>query len=80
MIGLKDTAEVFTPNWLVQEMVYRVNVDWSKPPQDETFLDPTCGSGNFLVAIIKRGIPLNMIYVVDLMEDNIETTKKDYWK
>ena len=73
---VKDTAEVFTPDWLVQEMLDRVNVDWINPPQDETFLDPTCGSGNFLVAIIKRGIPLNMIYGVDLMEDNVATTKR----
>lgn len=73
---VKDTAEVFTPDWLVQEMLDRVNVDWDNPPQNETFLDPTCGSGNFLVAILKRGIPLDMIYGVDYMEDNVDTTKK----
>lgn len=73
---VKDTAEVFTPDSLVQEMLDSLNIDWNNPPQDETFIDPTCGSGNFLVALARRGIPLNNIYGVDLMSDNIETTKR----
>jgi len=73
---VKDTAEVFTPDWLVQEMLDSLLIDWDNPPQNETFLDPTCGSGNFLVAVLKRGIPLDMIYGVDLMPDNVQTVKK----
>ena len=73
---VKDTAEVFTPDWLVQEMLDRVNVDWANPPQNETFLDPTCGSGNLLVVLANRGIPVDMLYGVDLMEDNVATTKR----
>lgn len=73
---VKDTGEVFTPDSLVQEMLESLNIDWSTPPQDKTFIDPTCGSGNFLVALAKRNIPLCNIYGVDLMPDNIETTKR----
>jgi len=73
---VKDTGEVFTPSWLVSEMIDNLGIDWNNPPQDKTFLDPTCGSGNFLVELAKRGIPLNMIYGVDLMEDNVTITKR----
>ena len=73
---VKDTAEVFTPDWLVQEMLESLDIDWTNPPQERTFIDPTSGSGNFLVALAKRSIPLCNIYGVDLMEDNVETCKR----
>lgn len=72
----KETAEVFTPLSRVQQMLDQLGVDWSNPPQDKKFLDPTCGSGNFLVELAKRGIPVNMLYGVDLMQDNIDTCKR----
>ena len=68
---VKDTGEVFTPDPLVQKMLDDLNVDWNNPPQNETFLDPTCGNGQFLIELVKRGIPLENIYGVDLMPDNI---------
>jgi len=73
---VKETGEVFTPDSLVQKMLDSLGIDWSNPPQDKTFLDPTMGSGNFLTALAKRGIPLHNIYGVDLMPDNVETTRK----
>jgi type I restriction-modification system DNA methylase subunit len=73
---VKETGEVFTPDTLVQSMLDGLDVDWSNPPQDKIFLDPTCGSGNFLVVLAERGILVNNIYGVDLMPDNIETTKR----
>ena len=73
---VKDTAEVFTPDSMVQEMLDSLDIDWKNPPQDKKFIDPTCGSGNFLVVLAKRGIPLEMLYGVDLMDDNIDTTRK----
>ena len=73
---VKDTGEVFTPDSLVQKMLDSLNTDWDNPDQNETYCDPTCGSGQFLVVIARRGIPLHNIYGVDLMEDNIKTTKR----
>jgi 2-polyprenyl-3-methyl-5-hydroxy-6-metoxy-1,4-benzoquinol methylase len=73
---VKETAEVFTPSTLVQNMLDTLNVDWDNIPDDEIFLDPTCGSGNFLVALANRGVLLKNIYGVDLMEDNIQTVKR----
>ena len=72
----KETAEVFTPDSRVQLMLDGLNIDWNKPPQDKKFLDPTCGSGNFIVALAKRGVPVDMLFGVDLMEDSIIETKK----
>lgn len=73
---VKETGEVFTPAWLAIKMLDTLDVDWSNPPQDKTFLDPTCGSGNLLVVLAQRGIPVEMLYGVDLMEDNVGTTKR----
>ena len=73
---VKGTGEVFTPTELVQKMLNDLNIDWANPPLDKTFLDPTCGNGQFLVEIAKRGIPLENIYGVDLMPDNVAETRK----
>ena len=73
---VKDTAEVFTPPAMVKHMIDSFNIDWKNPPQDKTFLDSTCGSGNFLVELAKRGIPIQNLFGLDLMHDNVETTKK----
>ena len=73
---VKDTGEVFTPDPLVQKMLDDLNVDWNNPPLDKSFLDPTCGNGQFLIELVKRGIPLENIYGVDLMPDNINSCRE----
>ena len=73
---VKETAEVFTPLDRVQKMLDNLNIDWNNPPKRKKFLDPTCGSGNFLVELAKRGIPVSNLYGVDLMQDNVDTTKR----
>ncbi len=73
---VKETGEVFTPTELVNKMLDELGVDWDNIPKDKKFLDPTCGSGNFLVQLAKRGVPVSSLFGVDLMEDNIKTTKK----
>ena len=70
----KDTGEVFTPLELVFEMLDKLDYDWNTLP-DKTFLDPTCGNGQFLVGIAIRGVHPKNIYGVDLMEDNVKITK-----
>jgi len=73
---VKDSAEVFTPPELVNKMLDGLDVDWSNIPTDKTFLDPTCGSGNFLIQVAGRGIPIENIYGVDLFQDNVTTCRK----
>ncbi|HEY1613519.1 MAG TPA: DNA methyltransferase [Rhizomicrobium sp.] len=47
-----DHGEVFTPPWLVEAMLDLVKGESERI--DSRFLEPACGSGNFLVPILKR--------------------------
>ena len=47
-----DHGEVFTPQWLVDAMLDLVK-DVSERI-DARFLEPACGSGNFLVRVLQR--------------------------
>ena len=75
----KETGEVFTPTPLVQEMLDKLPEEVFTNPT-KTFLDPSCGDGQFLAEVLIRklenNIPydqaLSTIYGVDLMADNIK--------
>jgi hypothetical protein len=47
-----DHGEVFTPAWLVEAMLDLVKDESERI--DSRFLEPACGSGNFLVPILQR--------------------------
>ncbi len=47
-----DHGEVFTPTWLVEAMLDLVKGETERI--DSRFLEPACGSGNFLVRILQR--------------------------
>lgn len=47
-----DHGEVFTPPWLVDAMLDQVKAESERI--DSRFLEPACGSGNFLVPVLKR--------------------------
>jgi hypothetical protein len=47
-----DHGEVFTPPWLVEKMLDIVKGETERI--DARFLEPACGSGNFLVPILQR--------------------------
>ena len=74
---IKETGEVFTPMELCHQMVSEIDESTLKNPSS-TFLDPSAGSGNFLLALqteLRKYHELshindNMIYGVELMEDN----------
>jgi len=73
-------GEVFTPSELVIEILEKLPDDtWE---DGKTFLDPTCGNGQFLaaVAIVKRDLGhtsvLDSIYGVDLMQDNVDECRE----
>jgi type I restriction-modification system DNA methylase subunit len=75
---IKITGEVFTPTPLVQEILDKLPQDLFTEPS-KTFLDPSCGDGNFLFEVLARKIEngidfetaLSTIYGVDLMPDNV---------
>jgi N-6 DNA Methylase len=47
-----DHGEVFTPAWMVEAMLDLVKDETARI--DSRFLEPACGSGNFLVKILQR--------------------------
>lgn len=80
---VKATGEVFTPTPLVQEILDTLDQSLFTDPT-KTFLDPSCGDGQFLGEVLIRkmenGIDfetaLSTIYGVDLMEDNVELCRE----
>ena len=47
-----DHGEVFTPSWMVEAMLDLVKDETERI--DSRFLEPACGSGNFLVRVLQR--------------------------
>lgn len=80
---IKATGEVFTPTELVQEMLDQLPPEVFTDPT-KTFLDNSCGDGQFLGEVLIRKIEngstfeqaLSTIYGVDLMPDNVEECRK----
>lgn len=76
---VKATGEVFTPTLLVQEILDSMDQTAFTNPT-KTFIDPTCGDGQFLGEVLIRKIEngidfetaLGSIYGVEIMEDNVK--------
>ena len=74
----KELGEVFTPPELVNEMLDKLPREVIQD-SDKTFLDNSCGSGNFLIEILNRRISagishiaaLQSIYGIDIDELNV---------
>jgi type I restriction-modification system DNA methylase subunit len=80
---VKATGEVFTPTPLVQDILDRLDPTLFQDPI-KTFLDPSCGDGQFLGEVLIRKIEngstfeqaLSTIYGVDLMQDNVDLCRE----
>ena len=80
---VKATGEVFTPTPLVQEMLDQIPSNQFNDPT-KTFLDPSCGDGQFLGEVLIRKMEngstfeqaLSTIYGVDLMQDNVDLCRE----
>lgn len=79
---VKDFGEVYTPSRIVKDMCDLVP-QWTL---EQTFLEPACGNGNFLVEILGRKLAMCRnaddvrravcsIYGVDLLCDNVREAK-----
>lgn len=66
-----DHGEVFTPPWLVEKMLDLVKGETERI--DSRFLEPACGSGNFLVPILQRKLA-----AVELKYGKSEFEKRHY--
>jgi hypothetical protein len=49
---IADHGEVFTPSWMVEDMLNLVQTESQRI--DSRFLEPACGSGNFLCAVLLK--------------------------
>lgn len=49
---VRDHGEVFTPGWLVENMLDLVKDESERI--DSRFLEPACGSGNFVIPVLHR--------------------------
>lgn len=86
-LRIKQTAEIFTPTILVQEMLdnlEEVNPMLFSDPT-KIFLDNSCGDGQFLSEVVIRKMEksgctleqsLSTIYGVEFMEDNVIECRK----
>jgi len=80
---VKATGEVFTPTPLVQEVLKKLPIE-NFTDTTKTFLDPSCGDGQFLGEVLIKKIEngstfeqaLSTVYGVDLMEDNVELCRE----
>lgn len=66
-----DHGEVFTPAWLVEAMLDLVKAETERI--DARVLEPACGSGNFLVPVLRRKLA-----AVELKFGEAEFEKRHY--
>ena len=82
-LRVKATGEVFTPTDLVREMLERIPQYQFQDPT-KTFLDNSCGDGQFLGEVLIRKMEngstfeqaLSTTYGVDLMIDNVDLCRE----
>ncbi|MHA6643791.1 N-6 DNA methylase [Mesorhizobium sp. A623] len=68
---VNDHGEVFTPPWLVEKMLDLVKGETERI--DARFLEPACGSGNFLVPVLQRKLA-----AVELKFEKYDFEKRHY--
>ena len=51
-----EHGEVFTPDWIVNDMLDLVKQETERI--DSRFLEPACGTGNFLVEVLRRKLAI----------------------
>lgn len=66
-----DHGEVFTPQWMVEAMLNLVKDETERI--DSRFLEPACGSGNFLVPVLQR-----KLCAAELKFGNSDFEKRQY--
>jgi type I restriction-modification system DNA methylase subunit len=83
-LRIKQTNEVFTPTPMVQSCLDKITDQNVFIDKTKTFLDNSCGDGQFLSEVLIRKLEngidfetaLSTIYGIDLMEDNVELCRE----
>ena len=82
-LRVKETGEVFTPTPLVQKVLGEIPIEQFQDPT-KTFLDNSCGDGQFLGEVLIRKMEngstfeqaLSTTYGVDMMIDNVDLCRE----
>ena len=82
-LRVKATGEVFTPTDLVRKILEQIPMEQFQDPT-KTFLDNSCGDGQFLGEVLIRKMEngstfeqaLSTTYGVDLMIDNVDLCRE----
>ena len=61
----------YTPQYIVEDMMCDIT-----DVEGKIFLDPCCGSGNFIIEAIKKGFAPENVYGFDIDENAVAITKK----
>lgn len=61
----------YTPSFITSDMMKDVHAN-----EHETFLEPCCGSGNFVLEAVRHGVKPENIYAFDTDEKAVEITKR----
>ena len=76
----RGKSEAYTPDSLVNEILNQLPAEvWE---EGQTFIDPECGTGQFLVEVARRKIALGhvdvaeTIYGTDIMQDNVDECRR----
>jgi hypothetical protein len=83
-LRIKQTNEVFTPTPMVQSCLDKITDQTVFSDKTKTFLDNSCGDGQFLSEVLIRKLEneidfetaLSTVYGVDLMQDNVELCRE----
>lgn len=61
----------YTPRYIVEDMLKSIDITEGK-----LFLDPCCGSGNFIIEAIKKGISPENVYGFDVDENAVAIARR----
>ncbi|SRR5258708_17117526 len=90
---VRDLGEVFTPDFLVEQMLDQFPKDAWEP--EKNWLEPTCGNGQFIIGVLRRKIKANLTIMkpfealmraldttfgTDIMHDNISDCRMRIYK
>lgn len=85
----RNTTEIFTPDWIVREMcdALQSECDGDAFAPEKTFLEPSCGDGQFVVEIYRRKLSrchsrrdaetaLASVWAIEMQQDNMDECKE----
>ncbi len=84
----RNTTEIFTPEWVVKMMCdnLQTECDGDAFAPEKTFLEPSCGDGQFVVEIYRRKLSrchsrqdaetaLASVWAIEMQQDNMNECK-----